>query len=135
MAYPSPEVPSPEAIASWNPSFRRLYEYWRYLHPTDGRLPGRQHFDPLDIADLMPLVWMLDIDRSGADILTHPHYPHYLQVAGGEPRWRRGRPGFHTHPDYFELEQLLLPTARDGTAVDVILAITVYFGQGGALVV
>jgi len=33
-----------------------------------GRLPGRQHFDPLDIYKVMPRVWMLDVVREGGDI-------------------------------------------------------------------
>jgi hypothetical protein len=51
--------------AEWNPSVRRFFEYWLKIMPPDG-LPGRQHFDPLDIAPVMPRVWILDVVREAA---------------------------------------------------------------------
>lgn len=47
---------------SWNPKVVRFFKYWLSLNPEKG-LPGRQHFDPLDIPDLMPRIWMLDVLR------------------------------------------------------------------------
>ena len=49
--------------AAWHPKLARVFDYWLSIAPA-GRLPGRQHFDPLDIAAVMPHVWMLDVDRS-----------------------------------------------------------------------
>lgn len=46
----------------WNPNIARFYDYWRSIHPPAG-LPGRQHFRPMDIPDLLPSVWMLDVQR------------------------------------------------------------------------
>jgi PAS domain-containing protein len=46
--------------SEWNPSVRRFFEYWLSIAPA-GQLPGRQHFDPLDIAAIMPRVWILDV--------------------------------------------------------------------------
>jgi hypothetical protein len=37
--------------SSWNPKVLRFLDYWLSLKPAEG-LPGRQHFDPLDIPDL-----------------------------------------------------------------------------------
>lgn len=48
--------------SSWNPRIARFFDYWLSIKPADG-LPGRQHFDPLDIADLIPRIWMLDVLR------------------------------------------------------------------------
>lgn len=45
---------------AWNPQIARFFDYWLSISPT-GRLPGRQHFDPLHIARLMARVWMLDV--------------------------------------------------------------------------
>ena len=39
-----------------------LYDYWCRIAPA-GRLPGRQHFDPLDIPHLLPNIWLLDVHR------------------------------------------------------------------------
>ena len=48
--------------ASWNPKLAQFFDYWLSIKPAAG-LPGRQHFDPLDIPLLMPRVWMLDVLR------------------------------------------------------------------------
>lgn len=53
--------------SDWNPRVRRFFEYWLSISPA-GRLPGRQHFDPLDIAEVMPRVWILDVVREPSAI-------------------------------------------------------------------
>ena len=35
--------------------------YWRRIRPGPGLLPGRQHFDPLEIPDLLPFVGLSDV--------------------------------------------------------------------------
>jgi hypothetical protein len=45
-----------------HPKIRRLIEYWLAVHPAAG-MPGRQHIDPLDIPDLLPNVWLVDVER------------------------------------------------------------------------
>jgi hypothetical protein len=47
---------------AWHPRLQRLHQYWQDIHPTDG-LPGRQHFDPIDIPDLLPNLWLLEVQR------------------------------------------------------------------------
>ena len=131
----------------------RLYAYWRSLHPASGDLPGRQHLDPAAIADLLPWVWMVDVRHTPlrfkyrlvgteqvaameADFTgrwmdeAHPNFPSssvYPQfVAAAE-----GAVGYGAGPLLFEskgqggAEQLLLPMARDGRHVDMLLAMTV----------
>ena len=51
--------------STWNPLIARFFDYWLSIAPA-GRLPGRQHFDPLDIVELMPRVWLLDVVRTPA---------------------------------------------------------------------
>lgn len=41
---------------------RRAFQYWKSLHISTG-LPGRQHVDPLAIPDLLPGLWLLDVQR------------------------------------------------------------------------
>jgi hypothetical protein len=48
--------------AGWNRHIARFFEYWLFISPP-GRLPGRQHFDPLDIPALLSRVWILDVVR------------------------------------------------------------------------
>jgi hypothetical protein len=50
-----------------HPKIARAHAYWRAIHPPPGPqgpvLPGRQHFDPVAIPDVLPGVWMLDVQR------------------------------------------------------------------------
>ena len=43
-----------------HPFFRRLAEYLARKAPT-GKLPGRQHVDPTEIADLLPWIMLIDV--------------------------------------------------------------------------
>lgn len=44
-----------------SPLIQRAYQYWQQIAPAPGRLPGRQHFDPLAIPSLLPHVWLVDV--------------------------------------------------------------------------
>lgn len=51
--------------SGWHPSISWIYGYWRRISPA-GRLPGRQHLEPLDIAlAILPDLWLLDVVRPG----------------------------------------------------------------------
>jgi len=50
--------------STWYPGLAKFFAYWLSIRPAADLLPGRQHFDPLDIPDVMPRVWLLDVDRS-----------------------------------------------------------------------
>jgi hypothetical protein len=54
---------SADERARWHAKVRRLYDTWLAIHPPRG-LPGRQHFDPLAIHDLLPNLWLLDVQRA-----------------------------------------------------------------------
>lgn len=54
-----------------DPRYRRLADYLASKAPA-GKLPGRQHIDPLEIADLLPYVMLIDV----------------IPQAEGEPRYR-----------------------------------------------
>ena len=135
---------------------RELYAYWRSRHPAEGVLPGRQHFDPVNVPKLLPWIWLVDVQRAplrfkhrlvGTEqvrIIERDHTgkwldevfplflnsPTYRQFVGaaerGEIAYRRGKPQFHLSKEYLSVERLLLPLARDGSTVDMLLAITVY---------
>ena len=45
------------------PQFHRIHDYLRSVAPN-GRLPGRQHIDPLDFHDLLTYVNLIDVERS-----------------------------------------------------------------------
>lgn len=49
-----------DVLGGWHHMTRQAFFYWRSVHPKAG-LPGRQHIDPLDIPELLPGLWLLDI--------------------------------------------------------------------------
>jgi hypothetical protein len=53
----------PPDFPDWHPKLQRMYRYWQQARPASDLLPGRQHIDPLDIPDLLPGVWLLDVQR------------------------------------------------------------------------
>ncbi len=108
---------------SWHPDIRRLYQYWRAIHPAQG-LPGRQHFDPLAVGPLLSRLWLVDVqrqpfrlryrlvgtqlteragreltglwfDEAHPEIVTIPNFYHRFRMVceDRQPSWRRGPPG------------------------------------------
>jgi hypothetical protein len=51
------ELPA-EAIRSAR--LREVHAYWRELGQSLGRLPGREHLDPLSLKPHLPFLWMVD---------------------------------------------------------------------------
>lgn len=139
----------------------RLFDYWRAIAPH-GALPGRCHFDPLAIAELLPRVWLLDVVREpfrlryrlcgtklvealGQDPtgrwLDEFHGkvrdPHYIDryrrmVEEGVATWRRGSANFEHDKDWIVLENLIVPLATDGRTVDLLVALTRRHDPSGA---
>jgi len=158
------ESGTPLKTEQWHPRAVRLYRYWRSIAPG-GALPGRQHLDPIDIAELLSCIWLLDVQRSpfrlryrlaGTTIIealgrevtgqwldeAHPHIEDRAGfiarysgvVESGQPSWRKGHARLWTHRDFGVVENLLLPFARDGHAVDMLCALTVIYRRDGSVV-
>ncbi len=148
---------------SCDPRVRRVYEYWRSIHPATGGLPGRQHLEPLDLADVLRWLWLVDVAREpirfryrlvgtghvqalGRDLtgqwLDEAHEGFGAMISSGEFAtgaagklcFSRRRPQFRVDPDYAVFERVLLPLARDGTLVDMLLGISVYRRGDGSVV-
>ncbi|MCW5751281.1 MAG: PAS domain-containing protein [Alphaproteobacteria bacterium] len=47
---------------AWHPKILALHEYWKSIHPQEG-LPSRRDLDPIDIPQLLPSIWLLDVQR------------------------------------------------------------------------
>ena len=135
---------------------RRLYDYWCSIAP-DGRLPGRQQFEPMDIPDLLPNIWLIEVHREPLRFWRRLVGTRIEEFAGrsltkgwvadsvdgarqssvhknlaevvetGQPSWRRGKSLIKFEKDFSEIERLFLPLASDGETVDMILAITVFY--------
>lgn len=52
-------------------------------------------------------------------------------LADRQPNWRRGPPQLQALLHYAEIERLLLPLARDGRVVDMILVMSIFYNREG----
>ena len=133
---------------------RRLYDYWR-SHCRGGVVPSRRDIDPLDIPDLLPNVFLLDVvgdaedfvfrlagsmvedafsmvlrGKSIADIekaagTTIPVAQHIEVARGGGPRYREGTV-MVAGREHWRTQRLLLPLSSDGRHVDVLLGCAIF---------
>ncbi len=141
----------------WHPVARQLYDYWLALHPADGVLPGRQHFDPMKVAAVLPNIWLIDVEHDPLRLVyrlvgtkiqeiagqslagrlledVHPHLcsePEYadrylLPAREGVAVWASGKAVLRTESLHDETEVLVLPLAKDGKTVDMLLGVTIF---------
>lgn len=141
--------------SGWDDRVRRLYAYWLGLCEAGGGLPRRRDMDPLDIADILRWVWMVDvqhdplrfkfrlfgtahvetmgtertgqwIDEAFPEFPTSAGYADYVTVAEDlKPSYRKGAAHYHV-PDYKTIERIMLPLVDDEGRGEIILALTVY---------
>lgn len=147
-------LPVPE---NCHPKIRQIVAYWEAKHPAESVLPGRQHLDPVDIPQLLPNVWLVDVARNpyrfrfrllGTAVVEYagedntgkwfdeamPDFDPRVfvdLVETGEPSWQRSASRMRPYKEYRELERVRLPLARDGRTVDMILCLTVFFDKEG----
>lgn len=107
-------VRAAESGNDWHPDVRRLLYHWMRKCTADGHLPTRQDIDRIELAELLPYMWMLDVQRNpwrfryrmaGSDFATlvgrtigNDWYDELRPMAWGTNRTR------------------LITTARDGMA-------------------
>ena len=151
--------PTPEAIPDdCYPAVRAIVDYWRSIHPTEG-LPGRQHFDPVDVPKLLSNIGLIEAHENprrfrirlygtalvavmGEDYTGRWYdelfenfeatgqYADFCHVVDtGTPHWRRGLLRLPIDRDFHYLERVHLPLASDGKTVDMILTFAVFFDR------
>lgn len=133
-----------------------LYQYWCGL-TKNCEMPGRQHFDPLDIPQLLPNIWLIEVhreplrfwrrvvgsrieefagrnltkgwvaERLGEERLSGVYENLTKVVESSQPSWRRGKSMICFEKDFTDLERLYLPMSSDGETVDMILAMTIFY--------
>jgi hypothetical protein len=142
---------------------RRLHDYWRAIHPADKTLPGRQHVEPIDLRELLRWLWLVDVqadplrfryrlvgtghrDAIGADLtgrwidVVFPDFPRFRDYAdfaaviGGETRYCRRPPEFPVVKGLVQMERVLLPLARDGVNIDMLLGLSLFTRNDGSVV-
>jgi len=139
---------------SCHPRIQSIYDYWLRIHPARG-LPGRQHFDPVDIPSLLANIYLIDVAPGGAEFTFRLMGTRAEAFFGGSftgqpvssayvadhksrtyadiaamrqdrrPRWRRGPTYYVRNRELAMVERLYLPLARDGETVDMILGLVV----------
>ena len=141
-------------------TIRQIVGYWTAIHPPSG-LPGRQHFDPLQVPRLLPNIRLLDVVGQPPRFRVRLMGTRMCEVFGGEqtgrwldeifsnldgslthtellrtiesraPRWRRGKPALEVEKDFLDMERVYLPFARDGQTVDLILTYLLCIDSAG----
>jgi hypothetical protein len=161
-------LPTPHEIctpdmdrSSWNPKLAQFYDYWLSIKPPD-RLPGRQHFDPLDIPLIMPRVWMLDVLRDPLryryrlagtkevetlqrEVTGQMFNDVHPQLDEDSPAFQRLNDSALSHVVSYRkgavvavhdkkhqvVENCIVPLARDGKTVDILVACSVLYSLDG----
>lgn len=115
-------TPLPADFASWHPKLQRVFRYWESIHPAHG-LPGRQHVDPLALADLLPGIWLLDVQREPFRLRYRLVGTRVVEAIGQETtgRWLdEAHPHLLEYPQYFDRFQEVvatkIPNRRRGPA-------------------
>ncbi|WP_193173687.1 PAS domain-containing protein [Nisaea nitritireducens] len=132
----------------------KLIDYWRGKKPG-GKLPGRGHIDPTEIPDLLPHIGLIDVIGSGSDFRYRLVGTHLNQVFGEDftgtnvSETKIGAYGdFLTdlyrsvlsangpivsdsifefrEKNHLKIRRILLPLARDGKEVDMILFMNIF---------
>jgi len=115
MASPADPFTLPKGAA---PKLRAFYDYWQKIHPAGGGLPARRDLDPIDIPELLPNIWMIDVKRDptlrfrfrliGTEIVkftgrdmtgfwldqVYPDYEHSEAFRNHKAVAESGRPGY-----------------------------------------
>jgi len=139
-----------------HPKIRQRLDYWLSRHPAEQVLPGRQHVDPTGIASLLPQLFLVDVERGplrfkyrlvgtdyvqmmGRDLTgqyldaVHPGFSgpilqHYIDaVEHKRPGYRKGPVMYaNAKKDYLTVERLIVPLARNGADVDMIMGVILH---------
>lgn len=145
-----------------HPDVRSLVDYWQSIHPADG-LPGRRHFDPVDVPALLGNIGLIEVHENprrfkarlygttlvsavGKDLTNkwyHEVFEKFEQsgqyhdfshvVDTRTPHWRRGTMRIPAERDFHFLERVHLPLASDGVSVDMILTFAIFFPRDDRL--
>lgn len=143
-----------------SPIMREFLAYWLSVHPG-ASLPGRRHFDPLEIPRGLPHLVLTDVERDpwrfrirlmGTAVVsafdrdftglyideTVPGMAeslavrHRIEVAEtGLPSYRYGTTSVPFRLGFAPLERVYLPLASDGERVDMILGMAIYLVRDG----
>jgi hypothetical protein len=158
---PAPANKPQTDVAAWHPRLRRLHAYWISIRPAGRKLPGRQHFDPCDIPELLSFMTLIDVQREPfrlkyrlvgtriVDVQRADHtgrwldeaFPHLLQDPEYLARFRdvleTGLPNRRVGPAVMMLneiktiENVIFPLADDGENPNMMIGYSVMYDLSG----
>jgi hypothetical protein len=136
-----------------NEGMQRIYDYWTSRR-HDGRLPRREDIDPGELSDLLPNIFLVDVEEAprryrvrlaGTEVvacfgvdMTGKTIDQYdladerasvleqydLVVATREPSYKRHEFWTAAYEHHLNYERLLLPLSSDGDHIDKMLGCT-----------
>ncbi len=120
---PPPELTKwhaePEGAAfdtsDWNERVAYMYAYWRRIRPAPDLLPGRRHFDPIDVPRALASTWMLDVQREPFRLKYRLIGTNIVRMIGGDftGRWfDEARPNLLKSMPGLERYRLMVETGR-----------------------
>lgn len=108
---------------AWHPLIQRLHSYWQSIHPASG-LPGRRHFDPTQLPELLPYIWLLDVEHQPFSLRYRLAGTMIVKLLGREVTglsFAEAHPGIGSDCAYLERYSLAarkgVPSWRRGTPV------------------
>jgi hypothetical protein len=91
-------------ISAWHPDIQEIYRYWLGIHPDNG-LPGRRQFDPVDLRQYLPRLWLLEVQRTPFRLRYRLAGTRICELAGRELTglWLdEAHPFVAENPDYLD---------------------------------
>jgi len=140
-------------ISPVNDGMKRIYDYWM-SHRKNGRLPKREDIEPGDVSDLLPNIFLVDVEETprryrvrlaGTEVVAFfgmdmtgktidslelgEHADTILKrydeaVDSGQPSYAQYRYWTEAYEQHLNYERLLLPLSSDGEHVDKLLGCT-----------
>jgi hypothetical protein len=114
-----PQLPT----AAWHRKIRRMHKHWQAIHPAPGVLPARKHLDPLAVPDLLPNLWLLDVEAETLRLRYRLVGTRIVEAAGEEltGKWLdEAHPNLAHHPQYLDRYRAVVhggrPSWRRGRA-------------------
>lgn len=101
--------------AGWHERIADIYSHWRSIRPAAGTLPGRRHFDPVDVPASLASIWMLDVHHAPFRLRYRLMGTNIVRTLDEDltGRWLEdARPNVLRVPGYFDRYRFMVDSGR-----------------------